>query len=166
LYGAQLSDADMHEARLRGANLYCANLCDALLCNADLREADMRGANLRGAGLRLASPCGADLRGADLRGANLRGADLSGANLSKANGYIGFENVGSEGRTLHCTIHADGWHCYTGCFGGTLDEFEKAVESVHGNDRYGEQYRAIIACLRMLEPMYLAEMNEQEVNDA
>jgi hypothetical protein len=39
-------------------------------------------------------------------------------------------------------------------FGGTLAEFEEAVECVHDDNKYGEQYRGIIEYLRKIEHLY------------
>lgn len=183
---ANISQTFMREVNLREANLCKANLHESDLSRSDLSGADLRGCKLNGANLSGVNLKGADLSGASLRGANLCEAylcdailyctDLNCANLIYAScdkalfnhvhGYVGFENIGVDGHALRCTIHADGWHCYMKYFGGTLSEFENTMAIIHGNDIYGEQYRAIIACLRMLEPMYLAEMNEQEVNRA
>jgi hypothetical protein len=107
---------------------------------------------------------GANLSGADLHEAALRGADLHGADLSWAKGVRIICPDGSRGDMLKATIHADGWHIYTGCFGGTLAEFEAAVERYHANDKWGTLYRADIAMLRATEQVFLDEMRGWEVN--
>jgi len=154
LRGADLCEADLSEANLYGANLRGADLREANLRGADLRRADLRGANLYGANL-----YGANLCEANLYGANLRGADLSGAI-----GIVTITPRGSRGDILKAVIHGDGWHIYTGCFGGTLADFEAAVERDHANDKWGVLYRADIAMLRATEQVFLDEIREWEVN--
>ena len=38
---------------------------------------------------------------------------------------------------------------FTGCFSGTLTEFEAAVEKTHGATKYGNEYRALIAYIKI-----------------
>ena len=104
---------------------------------------------------------GADLCMAGLYGTNLRGANLYGACMCGAKGIRVITPDGSRGDMLKATIHADGWHIYTGCFGGTLAEFEKAVERDHANDKWGVLYRADIAMLRATEQVFLDEMEKR-----
>lgn len=159
LRDSDLSRSDLKWAALDGADLRGSTLNGADLSGASLKEADLSGASLTGTNLCGAKLCGANLYCADLSGANLIYAICDKAFFSHTNGYVGFENIGVDGHALRCTIHADGWHCYMEYFGGTLSEFENAMAIIHGNDIYGEQYRAIIACLKALEPMYLEELN-------
>jgi len=37
-----------------------------------------------------------------------------------------------------------------GCFSRTLEEFEKRVKEVHGNNKYGKQYQKYIAIVRKI----------------
>ena len=37
----------------------------------------------------------------------------------------------------------------TGCFKGTIDEFEKAVEETHGNNEHGKAYRLAIELAKL-----------------
>jgi uncharacterized protein YjbI with pentapeptide repeats len=119
-------------ANLYGANLYGANLLGANLLGANLRWADLRGA---------------DLSGANLLGANLRGADLSGANLLGANLLL-IGPIGSRGDTLQVAWHDGETTVRTGCFSGSLVEFEAAVEKEHASDEHGNHYRAAIAFIK------------------
>jgi uncharacterized protein YjbI with pentapeptide repeats len=167
LCGAYLPEANLCEANLSGADL-CgaylpeANLCEANLCGANLCGANLRRANLRGANLRGAYLCEANLCEANLCGANLCGANLCEANLYGAKGIRVITPDGSRGDILKAVIHADGWHIYTGCFGGTLPEFEAAVELEHASDKWGVLYRADITMLRATEQVFLDEMKESE----
>ena len=36
-----------------------------------------------------------------------------------------------------------------GCFYGTVEEFEKAVEKTHGNNKFGKEYRAVIELIKV-----------------
>ena len=141
------------------------------LRSADLRDVYLRGANLRGADLRGANLGDADLWGADLRGADLRsaklygaglwGANLCGADLHDTKGIVVITPRGIRGDMLIAVIHKDGWYIKTGCFWGTLAEFEVAVNRTHPDDKWGVLYRADIAMLRATEQVYLAEMKEE-----
>ena len=99
----------------------------------------------------------ADLSRADLSWANLSGADLSRANLSRADlsrADLGgsriwqFGPVGSRGGWLVIKHGPQMDEVMTGCFRGTLAEFEAAVQKTHGENKWGVQYRGIIALVR------------------
>ena len=141
LGGANLGGADLDGADLRGADLRGANLEGADLGEANLREANLRGADLEGADLREANLGGADLEGANLRGANLGGADLEGANLRGANLYQ-VSGIGSAGRCTTYDYINNKIIC--GCYYGTLEEFKKKCNDVHGDNKFGKQYNAAI----------------------
>jgi len=40
-----------------------------------------------------------------------------------------------------------------GCYTGTLDEFEKRVEKVHGNNECGKQYKKYIETIKKIIEM-------------
>jgi hypothetical protein len=105
-------------------------------------------ANLDGANL-----VGANLAYVDLAGANLVGANLDGANLAGAKIHINYTikgelhqlaNVGSESGTLIIADCEEGWYFNRGCFKGGKDEFLKAVEKTHGDNKYGKFYKKIV----------------------
>jgi hypothetical protein len=87
----------------------------------------------------------ANLRDADLRGANLRGADLRWADLGRtiSNALIVAGPLGSRlGQTV---LNIPDNTIFCGCFKGTMEEFEAAVERTHAdNPRYLAEYRAMI----------------------
>ncbi|KXV71403.1 hypothetical protein AD952_09260 [Acetobacter cerevisiae] len=65
--------------------------------------------------------------------------------------HIGwFSSVGSEAGTLTYFRQKDG-SIYTnrGCFSGTLDEFESAVDRRHGDSRIGREYDLLIQFIRL-----------------
>ena len=73
---------------------------------------------------------------ANLSGANLSGADLRSANLGALNvAQIG--PIGSRRDYVVAMWGPDVDQVRTGCFNGTLSEFEAAVASTHGNDVHG-----------------------------
>ena len=132
---------------------------------ANLGGADLRGAVLSGAVLRCAVLRCADLSGADLRDANLGGAVLSGADLNKT--YYQIARVGSRNATTTYCVEDDNVVC--GCWnnykGGTLEEFQKRVESVYGEEgkmprkKYYTQYMAAIEFFEKMTK--LAKMEEE-----
>jgi len=145
-------------AYLRGADLSGADLSGAYLRGADLRGANLSGAYLRGAYLRGADLSGADLSGADLSGAYLGGADLSGANLSGANLSEGIKlsgsrpffqigPIGSRNDCLQSYVTDCGIYLQAGCFFGTRDEFDLALDAEHGGNAHGQEYRAALALI-------------------
>ena len=119
----------------------------AYLSMAYLRGADLRGAKLSGANL-----SGADLRGADLSMANLRGAYLSGAKLNGAIGIISIGPVGSRGDMMYVVKHEADIMIKTGCFWGTVSEFESAITKTHGDNAYARAYQAALALARIVLP--------------
>ncbi|MDR3459590.1 MAG: pentapeptide repeat-containing protein [Verrucomicrobiae bacterium] len=137
-------------AYLRGADLSGAYLSGAYLRGADLSGAYLRGAYLSGAYLR-----GADLSGAYLRGADLSGADLSGAKLK--NGEIVGESdrpfftlgpIGSAERMLYAFSTDKGIRLQTGCFFGTVEEFEAQLKTTHGKNEHAREYEAAMELIQ------------------
>ena len=99
-----------------------------------------------------ANLAGAYLADANLAGAYLADANLAGANLTGANGIVDVVSVtriGSRWATLTATKGDDGTVCLmTGCFSGTLAEFEAAVAKRHGDNEHGRAYAAAVAMIR------------------
>ncbi|MCI0541141.1 MAG: pentapeptide repeat-containing protein [Verrucomicrobiales bacterium] len=117
LRGADLTSAKLHGAILHGAKLSGANLTDADLHGAILCSAELRGANLTDADLHGAILCGAELRGANLTDALFTGADLSGARLSDTKGTTTNEESIARLDEIreHVIVHGDelkmgAWH--------------------------------------------------------
>ena len=152
LGGANLGGANLGGANLHGTDLGGANLGGANLHGTDLGGADLRNANLHGTDLGGANLDNANLRNADLDNANLRNADLGGANLGGADlGETCIWQFGPLGsRRAYLTVKQgpglDEFH--TGCFSGTMSEFEAAVQQTHGDNQFGRQYRGIIALVK------------------
>jgi len=109
-----------------------------------LYGADLYGANLYGANLRGADLYGADLRGADLRGADLYGANLGDKKLIGDRPYISVSNIGSRNDTISCFVTDAGVFLKTGCFFGTIDEFESALDVEHDNNDHAQEYRMVV----------------------
>lgn len=89
----------------------------------------------------------ANLSGANLSRANLSRANLSGADLSGVRIWQ-FGPAGSRGGWLVIKWGPGFDEVMTGCFRGTLAEFESAVQTTHGGNKWGVQYRGIIALVR------------------
>ena len=139
-------------------NSLAITLAMALKANADLRGADLRGADLYGADLYGADLRGANLGGADLGGADLYGADLYGANLGGANlgergkmvgkrPFFQLGPIGSRNDYLLSFITDRGLLIRAGCFFGSRDEFEAAIDETHGVSEHGQEYRAALALI-------------------
>ena len=119
----------------------------AVKAGADLARTNLVGANL----------VGANLAGANLMDANLVGADLARADLVRAYGrkltLIGKQPalvigpLGSRCAYLTAFLTDAGVYIRTGCFWDTLDAFRAAVESTHGTNEHGREYRAAIALI-------------------
>ena len=82
------------------------------------------------------------LRGADLRGANLRGAALGN------NRILQIGPIGSRRDYLILKAGPELDEVSTGCFTGTLAEFEQAINKTHSDSRWGEEYRLAIAMFK------------------
>ena len=62
---------------------------------------------------------------------------------------VAISPIGSENGTLTAFKNKQGGVSITrGCFKGTLDEFEKAVESTHGDNDYGKTYKIAIELIK------------------
>ena len=156
--------------RLSGAVLFALETDSMRLCveEAVKSRADLTGADLTGANLADANLAGADLTGANLTGANLTRANLAGANLARANltgAYLAGAKltetltlvgprpvlqigpIGSRAALLSAYLTSGGTYIRTGCFFGTLADFCAAVETEHGTNPHGVEYRAAIALI-------------------
>src|SRR3990167_2327741 len=122
---------ELHKQFLSGGN----DGKRANLSGANLAEADLRGGALRVANLGEASLCSA----------NTPGANLGGANLGGAKDIISIGPIGSRGDILYVVKYGAGIMIKTGCFWGTLSEFETALSKMHGDNQHARAYRAAIA---------------------
>ena len=85
----------------------------------------------------------ANLSGVDLRGADLSGANLSGADAGE-NRFVSMSGIGSSRRMTTYWVNAD--KIWSGCFTGTMAEFEAAIEKTHkDNADHLAHYRAAVA---------------------
>lgn len=62
--------------------------------------------------------------------------------------HVLFSSVGSEKGRLTAYRAATGVRVTRGCFSGTLEEFESAVNEKHGDNQYGQEYRHLIAFIK------------------
>lgn len=95
------------------------------------------------------------LANAYLRGADLSGADLSGAKLK--NGEIVGESdrpfftlgpIGSAERMLYAFSTDKGIRLQTGCFFGTVEEFEAQLKTTHGKNEHAREYEAAMELIQ------------------
>ena len=71
------------------------------------------------------------------------------AHISSDFDFIVFDNIGSEHGTLTAFLNKERDICCTrGCFGGTLEEFEKAVKKTHGNNDFAKEYHIAIELIK------------------
>ena len=165
LAGAYLADADLAGADLAYANLARANLADAYLARANLSGAHLAGVNLSGANLVDADLSGANLVGANLVGANLSGAHLAGVNLVGANlvGERPIFQIGPIGsRSAYLVAYAtdQGVILKTGCFTGSVAEFESRLQAEHGDNLHAQEYRAAIELIKVHAKLWAKESAE------
>ena len=124
-------------------NTIAKTVSEAVKSSADLSYANLSSANLRSANL-----SSADLSFANLSFADLRSANLSSAKTDKR--YIQIACIGSAKRmTTYCF---DDDEITSGCFRGTLKEFEKKVKETHkNNEQYLKEYMGFIKYLKSLK---------------
>jgi len=89
-----------------------------------------------------------DLRDANLSGANLWSADLLGADLRDAKGIISISPIGSRGDILIGVKHEASIMIKTGCFWGTIEEFETAVKENHAGTKFERDYLLAVALIK------------------
>jgi hypothetical protein len=91
--------------------------------------------------------------------AKLDGAKLDGAKIHSNYTIKGelhqLANVGSEGGTLIIADCEEGWYFNRGCFQGGKDEFLKAVEETHGDNKHGKFYKKIVE-------LYTEELKDEQ----
>ena len=111
---------------------------------ATANKIDLSSANLRGADLR-----SANLSSADLRGANLRGAELSDVlTLVGDRPFFTIGPIGSRSDYIQSFITNNGVIIKTGCFNGSIDDFERAVVDTHGGSNHATEYQSAITLIR------------------
>ena len=110
----------------------------AIKTKAKLGEAYLDGANLDGA----------YLAGAYLDGANLAGANLAGANLIGERPIIQIGGIGSRNSCLTGYLTEKGIRIKTGCWFGTIEEFEKRVAEKHSDNEHSKEYAAAITYIK------------------
>jgi carbonic anhydrase/acetyltransferase-like protein (isoleucine patch superfamily) len=72
------------------------------------------------------------------------------AEIFNKNDYCCFQSFGSNGRgTTVFRLKNKTLRIICGCFSGTLDEFEEAVEDTHGDGKFGREYKAIIQVIKV-----------------
>ena len=97
---------------------------------------------------------GADLSGADLRSADLRSADLRSAELSDTVALTGdrpfftIGPIGSRSDYIQSFITNNGVIIKTGCFNGSIDDFERAIVDTHGGSNHATEYQFAITLIR------------------
>ena len=89
----------------------------------------------------------AALERANLDGANLDGAYLVGAKLIGERPIFQIGPIGSRCAYLVAYITDAGIKIKAGCFFGTLAEFSDRVETEHGTNEHGQEYRAAIVLI-------------------
>ena len=125
-----------------------AHDCEENSLKITLQMALRASANLYGANLRGADLGGANLYGANLGGANLYGADLRGKKLIGDRPFLQLGPIGSRSDYLISFITDKGIHLKAGCFNGSIDEFESALDAKHGSNKHGDEYRAALVLIR------------------
>jgi hypothetical protein len=140
LDGARLDGASLDGARLDGASLVGARLVGASLVGARLVGARLVGARL----------VGASLDGASLVGASLDNGEkiVSAKKCERPIFQIG--GLGSAFRYLVAYLTEDGIRLRTGCFFGSIAQFEAKLKETHGQkgSKHALEYRASIKMVK------------------
>jgi uncharacterized protein YjbI with pentapeptide repeats len=113
---------------------------------AELQRAYLQGAYLRGANLR-----GAELQRAYLQGAYLRGTKYSpddDAELLER--YFTIGPIGSRSDYLQVFVTNKRVELRTGCFTGSVEQFETAVKSTHDSNTHSRDYLAAVEFVKVM----------------
>ena len=63
--------------------------------------------------------------------------------------HITVSPIGSEGGFLTAFRQKDNSIVVRrGCFSGSIEEFEKAINATHGDSKYAEQYKIVISLIK------------------
>ena len=133
----------------------------AIKARANLERAYLAGANLARAYL-----AGANLAGANLADANLAGANLADANLARA--YLAGERpifqigpIGSRSAYLVAYMTDKGVILKTGCFTGSVKEFETKLQAEHGDNKHAQEYRAALQLIKVHAELWTPKGTEK-----
>jgi hypothetical protein len=75
-------------------------------------------------------------------------ASVSGDARVYGDDFLVIHPIGSERGTLTACKAGKGIQVSRGCFLGSLEEFEKAVDKTHGDNEYGKQYKIVIDLIK------------------
>jgi hypothetical protein len=70
--------------------------------------------------------------------------------IRRSDDIISLAPVGSENGVLTVYRTTTGIEVTRGCFTGSLEEFETAVRGWHGNNKYAQQYLALVKVIEKL----------------
>lgn len=76
-------------------------------------------------------------------------AKVCDGELTSCHDYLTVGPIGS--RDAYTTLNLTTGTVQTGCFKGTLDEFERAVKKTHHDSKYADEYNKLIAYFRTLQ---------------
>ena len=119
------------------------------LDGAIMVRASLHGATLAGAHLDRANLAGANLVGDNLAGAYLARANLDGAYLAGKRPIFQIGPIGSRSAYLVAHLTDKGVALQTGCFTGTVAEFEAKLQAEHGDNKHAQEYRAALQLIKV-----------------
>ncbi len=119
-----------------------------VFAGAEIRGGEIRGGVILGGVIRGGVILGGVIRGGVIRGGEIRGGEIRGGEI-RGDNHIGFANVGSEKGYLLAYIMDNEITISRGCFYGNIDEFYDKVESHHGDNEYGQFYKALRPIIEM-----------------
>lgn len=97
---------------------------------------------------------GSTVEGSRVERSTVDGSRVEGSHVTKSEDVLPLGSLGSREDTLTAIFNQDcGIRVATGCWSGTLDEFEARVREVHGDNEYGREYQAAITFIRALAPL-------------
>ena len=71
------------------------------------------------------------------------------AKVSSNEDFCGFQSFGSENRSTTAFKTKNGISVNCGCFTGTLKEFKEVVNEVHGDSKFGKEYKCMIKLIKI-----------------
>lgn len=95
--------------------------------------------------------------------ADLGGADLRGKKLSGKRPFFQLGPIGSRSDYLLAFTSNSGIQLKAGCFSGSIDEFELALDAEHDENEHATEYSAALVLIRQHVALWPATLESEEV---
>jgi len=123
---------------IEGGTIWGGTIWGGTIWGGTIRGGTIRGGTIEGGTIEGGTIWGGTIWGGTIWGGTIRGGD-----------FLAISPIGSEDGQFTAEITESGEIiCNRGCFNGSLDEFEHAVNARHGSNDYAAEYDLVVKIVR------------------